>query len=134
MIWIKGIPYKISFFLWSVYKKRIPTDDILRGMGIPIVSKCPCCDVATVENLNHLFLISPLAQMLWRHFVTCARFSLQGEQLIATIQDWWGFTESLRGKAILNANPAIVVWELWKRRNFIKHGKEVSFWKLLINC
>lgn len=36
----KGIPFKINFFLWKVWKGRVVTDDNLKTMRIPIVSRC----------------------------------------------------------------------------------------------
>lgn len=65
-LWVKGLPYKISFFLWSVFKRRIPTDDILRRMEILIVSRCYCCDTGTAETINHLLLTAPIAFRLWK--------------------------------------------------------------------
>ncbi|XP_060177746.1 uncharacterized protein LOC132607677 [Lycium barbarum] len=29
-VWIKGLPFKISFFLWRCWKYKIPTDDVLK--------------------------------------------------------------------------------------------------------
>ncbi|XP_049368399.1 uncharacterized protein LOC125833298 [Solanum verrucosum] len=33
-IWTKGLPFKINFFLWRMWKGRIPTDDNLKRMKI----------------------------------------------------------------------------------------------------
>lgn len=52
-IWSKVIPYKISFFLWRVFKERIPTDDILKRMKISVVSRCYCCDEGRGEIVEH---------------------------------------------------------------------------------
>ncbi|KAH0776287.1 hypothetical protein KY290_007698 [Solanum tuberosum] len=43
-MWIRGMPIKISFFLWRVWRGEIVTDDNLKKMKIPIVSKCYCCE------------------------------------------------------------------------------------------
>lgn len=70
------MPHNIVFFLWRVLKKMVPTDDVLRKMGIPIVSKCWCSGTGTEKTLDHLFLIAPTTLKLWRHFVSCASFSV----------------------------------------------------------
>lgn len=38
-LWIKGLPFKINFFLWKVWRDRISTDDNLTRMEINMVSK-----------------------------------------------------------------------------------------------
>lgn len=133
-LWMNRLPYKINFCIWRVMHKRISTDDILRGMGIPIVCKCFCCDTGRMESLNHIFLTAPLAQKLWGMFVQCAGFNQTGMMDSRKIQDWWAFTKTLRGKRILNAVPAILIWELWKYRNSIRHGKLTSLYVMQKNC
>lgn len=32
-IWVKGLPFKISFFMWSLWKAKLPLDDYMRIMG-----------------------------------------------------------------------------------------------------
>ncbi|XP_059306340.1 uncharacterized protein LOC132057756 [Lycium ferocissimum] len=39
LMWEKGLPIKISFFMWRVWKGRISTDDILKRMMINIPSR-----------------------------------------------------------------------------------------------
>lgn len=33
LLWTKGLPFKISFFLWLLWKNKIPTDDIGEEMA-----------------------------------------------------------------------------------------------------
>lgn len=42
-LWTKGLHFKISFFLWRVWKVEVPTDDLWRRGGYMGVSKCWCC-------------------------------------------------------------------------------------------
>ncbi|KAH0698803.1 hypothetical protein KY284_013018 [Solanum tuberosum] len=99
-IWIKGLPFKISFFLWRVWKKRIATDDNLKKMRMQIVSKCYCCEKGEMETMTHLILTAPIAQR------------------------WWEYEGSPKLQQTMKAIPAIVIWELWKRKNAKRHGKE----------
>lgn len=48
--------------------------------------------------------------------------------------EWWNFAENLRGKKILYAVPAIILWELWKGRNSKRHDKDISYAKIYHNC
>lgn len=54
-IWTKGIPWKISFFLWRVLVRRIATDDNLKWMNINVVSRYWCFNVKNEESMSHLF-------------------------------------------------------------------------------
>lgn len=42
-IW-KGLPFKMNFFLWRVWKKRIAIDDNLKQMKMNIVLRCYWCE------------------------------------------------------------------------------------------
>lgn len=85
--------------------------------------------------MNHIFLTAPTAQKLWKCFVSCARFNLEGSQVITIIiKKWWKHAEILRGRKVLNVVPVIIIWELWKRRNSIRHSKETSFERVLHIC
>ncbi|KAH0661911.1 hypothetical protein KY284_026842 [Solanum tuberosum] len=133
-IWIKGLPFKISFFLWRVWRKRIPTDDVLKKMKVNMVSKCYCCDVGEEETIHHLFLTAPIAQQLWNHFASCAGINIEGLHLQQLITTWWEWPAKHKLKQILNAMPAIIMWELWKRRNARKHGRDVSYMQMHSQC
>ncbi|XP_060200320.1 uncharacterized protein LOC132628562 [Lycium barbarum] len=65
---IKGVPFKIYFLLWRVLKGRIPTDDVLMKMKIPIASKCYCCSIPQQETIQHLFLTGQFATDVWQVF------------------------------------------------------------------
>ncbi|XP_060202710.1 uncharacterized protein LOC132631124 [Lycium barbarum] len=99
-LWIKGVPFKISFFLWRLWKSILPTDDTLRRIRIPVVSRCYCCAIPKQKDIQHLFLTSQFASEVWNVF---------------------------RQAAV----PAMITWELWKRRNTIKHGGKVSLNKVV---
>lgn len=110
-IWLKGLPCNMSFFLWRIFKRRIPTDDVLKTIGISIASRCACCNIGVEETLHHLFLTAPIAQMLWRHFATCAGIRVAGRNIHNTVREWWKHTATLKANGILNAIPAIIIWE-----------------------
>lgn len=123
-----------SFFLWRLLKKGVFTDDVLKRMGIPIVSRYWCCECVVEETLDHLFLTASIAENLWRLFAYCAGFTIKSHSLLSNIFRWWRMVDGLRGKRVLHVLPAIIVWELWKSRNNIKHEKSSSLDKLIQNC
>ncbi|KAH0701736.1 hypothetical protein KY290_016740 [Solanum tuberosum] len=88
-IWIGGLPFKISFFFWRIWRQRIPTDDVLKRMRVHVVLKCYCCNEGKEETMQHLFLTAPIAQKLWKHFASCAGISIEGVQLQQLITIWW---------------------------------------------
>lgn len=60
-IWVKGLPFKISFFLWRLGKAKIPIDEVLTRMGISLVSRCVCCSSPKQETMEHMFLEGEMA-------------------------------------------------------------------------
>ncbi|WMV31014.1 hypothetical protein MTR67_024399 [Solanum verrucosum] len=133
-IWIKGLPFKFSFFLWRVWKKRIATDDNLRRIRIHIVSKCYCCEKGELETMTHLLLTAPITQRLWKQFASCAGLNIDGIHLHHLLIKWWKYEGNPKLQQIMKAIPAIVTWELWKMRNSIRHDKKVSFDKMFSQC
>ncbi|KAK4721618.1 hypothetical protein R3W88_011851 [Solanum pinnatisectum] len=126
-IWIKGLPFKIDFFHWRVWKRRIATDDNLKRMRLQVVSKCYCCEHGEMETMTHLLLTAPIAQRLWKQFASCAGLNIEGMHLQQIITAWWEHKASHKLTQILKAIPAIIMWALWKRRNTRRHGKDHSF-------
>lgn len=88
-IWANRIPFKISFFLWRFWKRRIATDDNLKRMRIQQVSRCWCCEEGKQETVSHLFLTAPIATKLWKLFATCAGINIDGMHLQQVIIKWW---------------------------------------------
>ncbi|XP_059306276.1 uncharacterized protein LOC132057675 [Lycium ferocissimum] len=52
--------------------------------------------------------------------------NIQNLQLSQVINQWWDTPVNSHVKYIFQAIPSIIVWELWKRRNAIKHGGKMS--------
>nr|XP_016444849.1 PREDICTED: uncharacterized protein LOC107770100 [Nicotiana tabacum] len=64
MIWVKGLPFKISFFIWKVWKAKLPLNDFLKRVGYCMPSKYWCCVQPNEESLQHLFLDQKLQGQL----------------------------------------------------------------------
>ncbi|XP_060170793.1 uncharacterized protein LOC132601744 [Lycium barbarum] len=126
-LWIKGVPFKISFFLLRLWKAVLPTDDTLRRIRIPVVSRCYCCTNSQQETMQHLFLTSKFAIDVWNFFKREVGIQMNLIQIHQVIRTWWKIKCAEKFRPILHVVPAMITWELWKRRNTIKHGGRVSF-------
>ncbi|KAH0633247.1 hypothetical protein KY284_036033 [Solanum tuberosum] len=126
-MWVKGLPIKISFFLWRVWRRIIATDDNLKRRRMQVVSKYYCCETGEMETMSHLLLTAPVAQKLWKQFASCACVIISELTLQQLIFKWSEHSASSKLEHILKAIPAIIMWELWKRRNARRYGKEVTY-------
>nr|XP_009795000.1 PREDICTED: uncharacterized protein LOC104241764 [Nicotiana sylvestris] len=125
-IWVKGLPFKISFFMWKLWKGTLPLDDVIRRMRYYMPSKYWWCVMPKEEILSHVFYRSLTALKVWSYFYSHARLSLEGLNLHQAIVKCWTTKVIPRLEPIFQALPNIIVWELWKRRNNNKHGEAVS--------
>lgn len=81
--------------------------------------------------MSHLFLTSYTAAKLWRLFANVAGIKIEGLQLSQVVIKWWTQDCCSTLKPIMKAVPTIIIWNLWKRRNNLKHGKTASFSSLV---
>ncbi|XP_070020169.1 uncharacterized protein [Nicotiana sylvestris] len=109
MIWVKGLPFKISFFIWKVWKAKLPFDDFLRKIGYSMPSKCWCCADPKEESLVHLFFTSNAARSVWNYFLRRAGIALEGLSLQQAITKYWTAPVVPRLKPVLQALPACIV-------------------------
>ncbi|XP_009791286.1 uncharacterized protein [Nicotiana sylvestris] len=112
--------------MWKVWKAKLPLDDFLRKLGYSMPSKCWCCADPKEESLLHMFFTSNAARSVWSYFLRRAGISLDGLSLHQAITKCWTTPVVPRLKPVLQALPACIVWELWKRRNNLKYGELVS--------
>ncbi|XP_019251036.1 PREDICTED: uncharacterized protein LOC109229948 [Nicotiana attenuata] len=125
-MWIAGLPFKISFFMWKLWRGKLPLDSTLRRMGYFVPSKRWCCIRQNEETISHVFFRFYTATKVWSYFFNHAGISLEGLSLHQAIVKCWTLKVITRLKPIFLALPCIIVWELWKRRNSNKHGEPVS--------
>lgn len=90
-------------------------------MGINLVSKCYCCEDLTQDTNT-----TPAARNICKYFSSFARIRIEGLQLQSIIGEWWSRTKTPKLQQIYNAIPALICWELRKRRNNRRHGGDVS--------
>lgn len=101
---------------------------VVRRWGFQFPSKCFCCQEHKQETFSHVFLQSPATQFKWRQFSGPLGLNIQRLQVINL---WWEAPANQYMREVFTAIPAIILWELWKRRNAIKHGGKISHEKLM---
>ncbi|XP_049414633.1 uncharacterized protein LOC125877356 [Solanum stenotomum] len=121
-IWEKGLPFKISFLLWRLWHMRIPIGEVLVRMRIVNSVKCCSCNNNAEETCDHLFIQCPTTYCLWRHFAEAAGIQGPMVQLRQVIRLWWEAECGSKLKPMLHVVPIFIIWQLWKRRNIVKHG------------
>ncbi|CAN0876418.1 Putative ribonuclease H protein At1g65750, partial [Linum grandiflorum] len=62
-VWSLPIPPKLSFFLWRIFHRILPTKEGLISKHIDVDPTCPVC-LQSKEILEHLFLSCPMATKL----------------------------------------------------------------------
>nr|XP_016504630.1 PREDICTED: uncharacterized protein LOC107822596 [Nicotiana tabacum] len=95
---------------WRIMRHREPTN--------PEFSK--------EESFQHLFLTSKTATKVWETFLQAARLMTNMVQVHQVIRVWWNAKCCPKLRPIFQAAPAVILWEIWKRRNTRKHGGSVS--------
>ena len=66
-MWHKLLPLKISVLMWKAWNMALSVDDHLRRIGIPIVSRCDCCDEGKYEDQNHVLFEGEFATKIWHY-------------------------------------------------------------------
>lgn len=60
-IWMKGLPFKISFFGWRLWTSRVPVAAVMAKWNSSVSQNCGWCAVADREIIEHLFLKGEIA-------------------------------------------------------------------------
>nr|XP_033516386.1 uncharacterized protein LOC117280749 [Nicotiana tomentosiformis] len=80
--WVKGLPFKISFFMWGLWKAKLPLDNWFLRLGYFRTSRCWCCRNPKEEALPPVFLTSPAARYVWNYYSAHAGIRTNGKQLV----------------------------------------------------
>ncbi|XP_019248409.1 PREDICTED: uncharacterized protein LOC109227663 [Nicotiana attenuata] len=111
---------------FTLWKGKVPTDYIWRRSGHMVVSKYWCCIQPHEDSFQHLFLTSPIADSVWRTFTQATGIVENLVQVHQIIKVWWNVDCCPKLKPLFQAAPAVIIWELWKRRNTMKYGGAAS--------
>ncbi|XP_059301858.1 uncharacterized protein LOC132053773 [Lycium ferocissimum] len=86
----------------------------------------PTSTVPQQETIQHLFQTSKFASDVWSVFKQAVGIQMNLIQIHQVIRNWWKIECAEKFKPILHAVPAMIIWELWKRRNTIRHEGRVG--------
>ncbi|XP_075091485.1 uncharacterized protein LOC142171695 [Nicotiana tabacum] len=120
-MWTKGLSFKISFFLWRLWRYKLAIDDLWRRQGYIVMSIC-----LKEETYDHIFLLSPTVSKVWKLFMGAAGITVPLIQVKRVIRTWWNAKCCPKLKPLYQAAPAIINWELWKKRNTERNGGTLS--------
>ncbi|KAK4721356.1 hypothetical protein R3W88_011589 [Solanum pinnatisectum] len=98
-----------------------------------MISRCLCCEEYKREIMKHLFLIACIVERLWKHFANFVGIKFEGLHLEQLIKVWWRVENNNKLRQVYRAIPALIIWELWKRRNTRKHGGDTTLKEMLIH-
>eukprot|EP00253_Pinus_taeda_P006677 PITA_06677 len=117
---------KIDFFCWTVAHQSILTRDNLRRRGMEGPSRCPLCR-SDEETSNHLLLLCPFAQEVWRGVLLLEPFILVLPDNIPALFKTWASLSPfcLKNKSLLKTSwmwiPKFICWKIWlEDQEFIK--------------
>jgi zinc-binding in reverse transcriptase len=115
IIWNSKISFNIRIFMWLVRKKKILTKNNLVQRGWMGDTSCVYC--SAYENIDHLFVTCPVANMLWDWIFSHNGFTFQGVH----VDDLWiiYFCIPLKDKILIELVRSVVCWTLWIERNDI---------------
>lgn len=99
---VSGIPSKVCFFVWSLWKGSILTQDNLQRRGF----------LREVETVQHLFLQCRVARELWR-MLMFAELPDNLEAVIAAQQ----IKSTALGRFLEKRLGHIFLWAVWIKRN-----------------
>ncbi|XP_070004510.1 uncharacterized protein [Nicotiana sylvestris] len=109
MIWVKGLPFKIAFFMWKVWKAKLPLDDFMRTLGYFMPLRCWCYAEPKEESLVHLFFTSAASKIVWKYFLSKAGISIEGLSMHQAITRCWTAMVVPRLKPVMQSLPSCIV-------------------------
>ncbi|XP_060190723.1 uncharacterized protein LOC132619998 [Lycium barbarum] len=130
-MWISGVPFKISFFFWRLWKYKIPVGEVVRRIGVDTEATCYCYDYRQYETVDHLFVTGNVTTKVWTHVKTAVGITTQFQQVRQILQVWWNADCPAKFRTILKAIPMVTMWQIWKWRNTVLHGGRMSINKVI---
>lgn len=89
-LWHPQRPFKISIFTWKVLNKAVPIDLLVQRRGIPLASKCCCCQsIPNLKSVSHLFLFGETIAYIWEFYANALLMRCQAHTLSHILQFWW---------------------------------------------
>ncbi|XP_042939613.1 ent-kaurenoic acid oxidase 1-like [Carya illinoinensis] len=109
-------------------------DNRVRRAGIPLASKCDCCDNGGYEDQSHVLALGTFAEQVWSKCCsTLAICRMEGRNWKDKVEIWFRRAKfSTQPGQLIGLLPRIITWKLWTRwcmaRMEGKHESLLSVW------
>lgn len=119
-LWCKGVPSKVSSFLWKAIRDRVPTKNNLLRRGIVVDDRDKICTFCfhPLEDIGHLLCSCSFSYDVWRKCFDWLGFEMVGSNILRN--HYCQFVTGQGGKTMkkmLNIIWQSVCWSIWKARN-----------------
>ncbi|GMI86725.1 hypothetical protein HRI_002341800 [Hibiscus trionum] len=123
--WQGLTPPRIDFFLWQVFKQRLPVKSELhrRGVNSLVDLNCPLCN-SHVETINHLFFSCSFAWGLWMKFAGFWDINMVLPADAEGVFFYWNHAKPTSANDKLwKIISCSILWSLWLMRNDVVFKK-----------
>lgn len=115
-IWKLECPPKISFFLWLIAHKKLPTRDFLLRRGMDVTANCLFCN--DNDSCSHVIPYCSFAWKVWEEvFEKLNWFLFVPDNVVAVLHAINFLHHNKTRTAIRDMIPVAVFWSIWKKRN-----------------
>ena len=109
-VWKSRTPLKIRIFIWLLLRQRLMTRSFRQRMAPDSAGDCALCG-ANLENCEHLFVLCPISQAVWRA-VGVARPTL------SSLEDFWRSIGDGPYRRVAEWQLIFAtLWSIWLHRN-----------------
>lgn len=118
-IWRLPTPPRIKHFIWFLSHHRLPTASYLHKLNITTTPICGICNRAN-ENIEHLLLHCPNAQIVWHNLGLHAHVHLLNNFQEDPLQRLFQFVtiqQPLPQNLLSQTLIPYALWHVWKSRN-----------------
>jgi hypothetical protein len=118
--WKIKVPLKIKVFMWFVHKGVILTKDNLAERNWEGSKRCCFCDQE--ETKEHLFLLCPLAKLLWRTIHVA--FNVTPPISVTHLFGTWLTGIEPKTVAHIRVGVCALLWAIWNCRNDVAFNRQ----------
>ena len=104
-----------------MWKFGVPVENWCKAWAL-IALRYFCWAHPKFETMSHLFLISNTSAKLGRMSGNVVGIHIEGLKLLQVVIKWWASDCCPILKPHIIVVPTFMIWNLWKRRNSLKHG------------
>lgn len=136
-VWHPCLPKNISVMIWKAFHNALSVDDKLKRVGIPVVSKCDCCEYGGYEDQNHVLTLREFSTEIWnRATIQVGLNYLPGHSWRGIMNLWFQKAKKISQMGQLFALiPLIISCQLWLPRcktcvEDIKESVDLVWWSI----